>query len=417
MENKVNIVYLLDSLKIGGVQQGSLLQVANLNKDKYATQVWSLRAGKENSALADEFKKQNIPVVYVPVKHYNDSTNILALAKKLKEEKIGLLNTKSFYPNIVGRIAAYAANVPLVIANFHSTYQHQWEEKYIIYERMLREITDTFICVSKSVKTHLQPLLALPEERIKIIYNGIDVKRYTIPIEKNVLREKLKFPKNLPIIGMIGRLSKVKEIPILLDAVPFILKEFPKSLFVLVGDGKERGYLEKLVESKNLKKSVCFLGSRSDVPEILNAIDCVVLPSLVEGFPRVLLEAFASKTPIIATPAGGVPEILRDGINGLLIPFSNPAQLAQAVNKTLFYPDEAKKRSEEAFKNIQKFSLENWVAEIEDIFDSAIARRKEEIFRYQNDTNTLSLASLYFRFFKFRTIFRVNKMMYKIKNE
>lgn len=410
MNKKSNIVYLVDSLKRGGVQQGVLLQVARLDKAKYNVEVWSLRSGGLNWELADAFEEHGIPIALAPVKHYSDRRGIIDLARKLIEHKVDLLNTKSFYPNIVGRIAAYLADTPIVIANYHSTYKHRWTKKYIAYEKTLRWMTDRFVCVSKAARDHLQPLLRLPKEKISIVYNCVDLERYDIDESKEVLRAKIGLPNDCRIVAMIGRLNRVKQIPLLFDAIETIKNEIPDALFLIVGDGEEREALDALVGRKKLRDAVRFLGSRSDVPEILKAVDCLVMPSIVEGFPRVLLEAFASGTPVVATPAGGIPELLVHEKNGLLIPFSDPVSLAKAVVRTLSSPEETQERSRQALEDVREFSLEKWVAQTEELFDPFIAAHEQEMRHFGVHHREPSDLALSLRYLSFRLLFSTRRL-------
>lgn len=413
MEDKTKIVFLLDSLKRGGVQNGVLLQSSNIDKTKYDIEVWALRSNDQNWEYASAFKEQAVSISPVPVKHYTDTKGIIKLAEKLSKEKIVILNTESFYPNIVGRIAAYLAETPIVIVNYHSTYKHRWNPKYIAYEKMLRDITDNFVCVSGAVEDYLTPLLNLPKNKLYKLYNCVDIEKYIINEPKNSIREKLSLPLDTPIVAMIGRLTKVKNIPLLFKALPEIKKEIPNIKAVLVGDGEDRQQLEKEVDEKNLRDTVIFMGSREDVPMILNAVDCIALPSEVEGFPRVLLEAFAAKTPLIATPAGGIAEILKDGINGLLIPFSDSQSLADAVKKTLLEKEDTLKRCEMAFDDVQEFSLKNWINQTEELFDKLIDQNKSEIEKYLNTEKQISNLSMKIKLLKFRAKFNLHRFFYK----
>jgi glycosyltransferase involved in cell wall biosynthesis len=400
------IVYLLEGLKYGGVQQGVLMQASRLDREKYDVEVWSLRSGKSNSELAPEFERRGIKVGLTPVGHYNDQAGIFGLARRLQEEQIDLLATQSFYPNMIGRIAARIAQTPVVIAHYHSTYDHHWNRTMVLYERILMRDTQAFICVSKAVKEYLQNLIGLPEDRTRIVHNCVDVKRFDLGRDRKELRKKLDLPQDVPIIAMVGRLTQVKDIPTFIKAIPFVRMEYPKALFLLVGDGEDREELHNLVGLSALSKAIRFLGARQDVPEILNAVDCVALPSLVEGFPRVLLECFASRTPIVATPAGGVTELLRHGQNGLQIPFSDPESLAQAVLRTLRAPEETAGRCAKAFRDVQAFDQANWIRKTEKIFDRLIAEQADQIDERKRSTVPASGFKMRCRLFGFRWQYR-----------
>jgi len=399
MSPPIHLVYLLQNLNRGGVQVGALLQIPRLNKTKYRVEAWTLRCGRGHKELAAEFEQQGITVRETPVESLGDKRGILDLSRRLIRERVCLLNTKSFYANIVGRVAARIAQTPAVVANYHHPYDHHWKLKYIACERMVRDCTQTFICVSRWVKGYLQPLLGLPEERIEVLYNGFDVERYNLDRPKEELRAALQLPARVPIIVLVARLVAAKDIPTFLRAVPHIARAIPNVCCLVVGDGDQRKALTALAAELRLGNAVQFLGSRGDVPEILNAVDCLVLPSLTEGFGRVIVEAFASRTPVVATPAGGVTEIVEDGKNGLLVPFSDPERLAQAVVRTLSSPEETRRRCDQAFRDVRQFDLKTWVEKTEAIFDRAIRNRRGEIEAYLDAPvpSSFSLSAGYYR--------------------
>ncbi|MBI1784854.1 glycosyltransferase, partial [Candidatus Sumerlaeota bacterium] len=271
---KTRVLFLLESLARGGVQQGILLKAPRLDNAKYETQVWALRDKKKHWEMGEDFARAGISVMSVPVRHLGDSRGIIALARKLREEKIELINTRSFLPNLIGRLAATLAGVPIKIANYHHTYAHRWNAKYLACERLLRGETNAFVCVSDAVRQYLEPLLDLPSPKIKVIYNGLDTGKYQIETTKRALREKLGLPLNCPIVANIGRLTAVKDVPTFIASIPAISARIPEALFLIVGDGDERPALEAQVRQQNLHERIRFLGSREDVPEILHAADC-----------------------------------------------------------------------------------------------------------------------------------------------
>jgi len=181
----------------------------------------------------------------------------------------------------------------------------------------------------------------------------------------------------------------------------------PEALFAIAGHGAERPRLEKLVEEGALSKSVRFMGSRKDVAEILNAADCLVLVSVTEGFPRVVAEAFAAGAPVVCTPAPGTLDIVREGENGLVVPFRDPASVARAILRTLRFPAETAQRRERARRDVRKHDLDTWVRGAERVFDRAIAARGERLAAYLADAALPSPLTLHWRFRMFRLALRL----------
>lgn len=408
-------VCLLDGLKYGGVQTGALLQLPLLDTSRFQPEVWTLRTSGPNMELAASFRAKNIPVAEVPVRHYRDRKGILALAARLSRERVVLLDANSFYPNIVGRLAAALAGVPVIVANYHHTYEHKWNAKFILYEKMLRKHTEAFVCVSRSVRDTVQPLLNLPKHKTYVLYNGIDLAAYQSGASKTETRRVLGLPEQVPIVTVVGRLTRVKNVSSLIAAVPHIQKHVPGVLVLVIGDGEEREPLQQQVEREGLQSAVRFLGSREEIPQFLRAVDCLVLPSLAEGFGRVVVEGFAGGTPVVATNVGGVREIVRDGENGLLVPVSNPAKLAEAVCRTLTRPDETRKRVDQAYRDVQAFGLQNWVEKKQEIFQTSIESRREAIARFLGPAARPGTSFSLWRYAEFRIMFELNRLVEAMK--
>ena len=409
MSEPVNTVILVDSLKPEGVQKGVLLQAPRFDRERFAVRVWALRSGGKSLELTGEFEKSRIPVESVPVGHFNDRKGIVALARKLAEERIGLLNTRSFYPNIIGRVAARLVHVPATVVHYHSTYAHQWGPKIIPYEYLLRESTDAFVCVSQAVHDYVQPLLRLPKARTHIIHNSVDVSEFAHLPEKQWARAFLKLPTEAPVIAAVGRLTQVKDLQAFIRAVPRILDRIKNAVFVLVGEGEDHGKILNLIRIYGLTRSVLLLGPCADMPCVLSAADCVVVPSLVEGFPRIVLECFASRTPVVATPAGGTPEILRDGENALSIPFSSSDAIAAAVIRTLLSPEETRKRCECALRDVQAYDVDDWVRKTQEVFAEAATRHRPEIATRRSAAPALNPLKLQWDLAKFRLTMRMTR--------
>lgn len=412
-EGRVRVVYLVDSLKRGGVQSGVLLQAQHLDRDKYDLEVWSLRKG--GWELVPELDEIGVRVVAMPVQDYGDREGILAVAERLIERRVALLSTQSFYPNIIGRIAAHVARTPAVIVNYHSNYNHRWTKKFVAWEQVLADDADRFICVSRAVHEALDRHIGLPEERVRVVYNGLDIEAMRIHHTRHEMRSILGLRADVPAIAMIGRLTAVKDVPTLIEAAPAIFAQHPEALILIVGDGEDREALKESVAQQGLTGQINFLGSRGDIAEILHAVDCVVLTSTVEGFPRVIPEAFVARAPVVATPAGGVTEIVDHGRNGLIVPMKNPRALADAVIYTLDDHEATQRRVEAAHDDVQAFGLSRWIEAIEAVTDETIEQRRDEIDALTDpDFAPPSRTALLIRYLKLKFRFHLHRMQVKM---
>jgi glycosyltransferase involved in cell wall biosynthesis len=161
--------------------------------------------------------------------------------------------------------------------------------------------------------------LKVPAERLFYIPNAIDVSALPSAHECEKILQEVGGYFSSSIIGYVGRLSIEKGVTYLIDALAMLKVKQAEVHLLIVGEGKQRAKLQAQVESLGLRQAVKFLGERGDARQIIGALDLLVLPSLTEGLPNVVLEAFAYKTPVVATAVGGVPELVKDGETGWLV--------------------------------------------------------------------------------------------------
>jgi sugar transferase (PEP-CTERM/EpsH1 system associated) len=199
-------------------------------------------------------------------------------------------------------------------------------KKYQIFRRVLNPFIHYWIPVSQELASWLKQTVKIPEAKIKLIYNGIDLNLY-----KPVVRaQKVVFT-----VGTVGRAVPVKNQLMLIQAVELLLKQHPhlqnKLRLIIVGDGELLPKLHAYIDENQLQDNIELLGERNDIYDILKTLDLFVLPSLAEGIALTLLEAMASGLPIIATNVGGNPELIESGVNGQLIPSENTKALADSI--------------------------------------------------------------------------------------
>jgi len=192
---------------------------------------------------------------------------------------------------------------------------------------------------------------------------GIDLSKF--------LSVKTKKP-SIPTITLIGRLAHGKGHEYFLKAAKEIVKKH-KAQFLIVGDGELREEIEQMITQNGLKKHVKMLGHRNDVPQIMASSSMIVIPSLWEGTPRVIPEAFAMKKPVIATPVGGIPDIISDGKTGILVEPRNSHQLAAKINDLIENPKKAQRMAEQAHKSVKEFSADTMVRQIDSQYKHMIA--------------------------------------------
>ncbi|PHS74388.1 MAG: sugar transferase [Porticoccus sp.] len=211
-------------------------------------------------------------------------------------------------------------------------------KKYNLLRRAMQPFVHRYIAVSQDLLQWLKHTVAIPEKKLRQIYNGVDAEKF-LPRQGNAQRGDLTppgfLPENAVVVGTVGRLAEVKNQQLLIEAVGYLLTKRPilrRTLrLVLVGDGPLKLQLVDRVKQLGISDVVWFSGDRNDVPVLMQLMDIFILPSLAEGISNTLLEAMASGLPVIATSVGGNVELVEDGVNGRLVPVNNVSAMANAV--------------------------------------------------------------------------------------
>jgi glycosyltransferase involved in cell wall biosynthesis len=236
---------------------------------------------------------------------------------------------------------------------------------------------DCFIAASEAIR---QMLLGdgIPPERTITVHEGIDVDHVAATPAVN-LHEALFLPHGAPIVGNVAALVPHKGQRYLIDAAHLVVQHAPDTRFVILGEGELREHLEKQVHEHHLEKHVLLPGFRTDVLGCIKAFDLFVMSSVTEGLGTSLLDAMAAARPIVATTAGGIPEIVEDGVNGLLVPPRDARALADAILRALRDADLRGRLGDAGFARVnERFTVERMVAQTAAAYEQIVAQRREE---------------------------------------
>lgn len=290
--------------------------------------------------LAAELRRRGVHVTVLDETKLNSFRIFKQLLTFLRTKPINILHTHRYKENVLGSIAAHFTGTPYVVRTVHGLHEHFTPLKHLkmlIYSRLndltARYCTHRIIAVSSDIRNELRNTYG--SDKIVCIHNAIDVKQIRASTNAVAKKEELRIPNTDRVIGTIARLTPIKGIAHFLEAARTISEQRPDVIFLIVGDGPLRHSLELLSTALSIQKHVRFLGYREDIYDLINIMDIVVLSSLHEGIPSVLLEALTMRKSIVATRVGGIPEVVTDGAGAILIEPSNPAQLAAACLKLL----------------------------------------------------------------------------------
>ncbi len=302
---------------------------------------------------------------------------LLRLRSYLKKNRFHLILTNTMKAHFYGSLAAWLCSTP-VIWRFHDLLSSAdfspWVIKSIIFfgKRFPRKI----LAVSSLTKDYLVKH-GLKQDKIEVIYSGIDHELIEIKNVSKNIKDELKLENQVKLVGCIGRIIPQKGQHSLLQAIPGVIKEYPETFFLIIGDFflKEETYKKELLEmiKKNgIEKSVTFTGFRTDIGDVIRSLDIVVFPSTApESFGLSILEAMALGKPVIATRVGGVWEMIEDRMNGILIEPNHPEQITEQIIHLLSHKEICDRMGQRAQETVmQKFSLKNCIGEMEKAFDS-----------------------------------------------
>ena len=326
----LRVMFVITSMPVGGAETLLVELIRRMDRERFQPELCCL---KYYDVLGEELARE-IPTFTGLLAHKYDVGVLGRLKRLMRQRKIDAVVTvgtggdKMFW----GRLAGWLAGAPVICSSLHSTGLPDHVE---FLNRLLSPLTDAFIAVAESHGCYLAAHEGCPAKKIRVIPNGVDVERFHPRWPDRALQQELGLDANAPVVGIVAALRPEKNHELFLQVAAMVRAKLPAARFLVVGDGPQRATLEKLAENLNITEAVRFLGTRSDVPELLSLMDVLVLTSHMEANPICLLEAMASEKPVVATRVGSVPETVLDGRTGFLVPAGDSEALAQRVLELL----------------------------------------------------------------------------------
>lgn len=285
----------------------------------------------QGGVLEERFRKAADRVAVYPKRHAWDAGLIGRVAGLIREERIELAQTTLFYADVIGAAASRLTGVKAVVS--WEAVTQPYGPLHLAAYRLASKWMTLSVSVSEAIRRRVSEERGVPASKTRAILYGVDTERFR-PLPGGAARRGLGLKGKGPVFGVIARLTEQKGHRFLLEAAASALRVRPDLRFVFAGDGPLRETLEAQARGLGIGDRVRFLGFRSDVPALLAAFDVFVLPSLYEGLPNAVLEAMACGRPVVATAVDGTPEVVEDGVTGLLVPPRDPARLSEALLKT-----------------------------------------------------------------------------------
>lgn len=395
----MRIVYLNHSGKVSGAEISLLTFLKGLRGRK---EIEPILACPAEGALKERAQSIGLPVVDIesfeagftsnPLFFLAYGVRLLRIGKKfasiVKEIKADLIDVNSVRAGLVASVSTLFYKIPTLVHVRDCVPRN----KIGVLTRRIIARRGSMMVANSSYVAHHFALDASMFRRIEVVYNPLDLSAFDPQkVDSDQFRKIFKVNGSYPLLGVVGQISPWKGLADVIRAMPKVLSSFPQARLLVVGEPKfdtasarynNIAYLKELkslVEELNLKKEVIFTGERSDIPEIMKAIDLLILASWEEPFGRALVEAMAMEKPVISTDVGGPTEIVKNGVNGTLISPKNPQGIAQAVIELASNRKKSIEMGRRGRKEVeQRFNTDTYVTKMLNIYKKTLHKRNWE---------------------------------------
>jgi glycosyltransferase involved in cell wall biosynthesis len=322
-----------------------------------------------------ELADKGLTLKHIPRLAMIDPIFLLRMVRLMRLDPPQIVHTHLFKSDFHGRLAARLAGVPVVVSTLHNN-DSCAKNRILgrIYGATAR-FADRLIAVSPEVREYHLDKTGVPASKIMVIENGVDVAAFSgHEVGAKAVRAEFGIAPTAPLFGIIGRLKPQKDLPTFLLAAVEILRQQSDARFLVVGDGPLREELETQAKELDLFPALIFTGMRKDISAIMTALDVLVLSSLWEGLPIILLEAMAAARPVVSTAVDGVRSVVLPDESALLVNTGSPASLADACVKLARDPALRQKLGSSGLKRVADFySLDAMIDRISKLYEELLS--------------------------------------------
>jgi glycosyltransferase involved in cell wall biosynthesis len=330
--------------------------------------------------IAEEINKMGVPVKRLPRLGRIDPLLLWRMWREIRRERPHVVHTHLFKSDFHGRLAARLAGVPVVVSTLHNC--HNWARNPVLGRTygLTARFADEIIAVSEEVREHAVRYAHLDEKKVTTIPNAIPIERFKDAKALGpAIRREFGIPFDVPVLGIVARLTEQKDHENFLRAAGIISEAAPGTRFLIAGEGPLRASLADLAATLDLAEVVTFTGARADIPAVYGAMDILVFSSRWEGLPVAMLEGMASCLPVVATEVGGIPGVLEHGVSGIIVPPSDPGSLASACLKLINNPILGQQMGAAGYAHVKAhYSIDAMVDATSRLYQSLLRKAKVE---------------------------------------
>lgn len=369
----INIMQCRSTYTTGGGPDKTVLLIAEkADPGRFRHVLMYMRGINDtNFQIGDWARAKGLAIHEVPEYKKIDFDNLKRIHNLIKKYEIDIVHTRDHKTCVVGYLATllHPKVKRLFTAHLWQDYD-SWKMKFYTWLNLkILKRYNKIIAVSNALKKFMVER-GIPEDKITVIHNAIDVDVWKKENASADIRKELNLPDGSKVVGVVGRLRYEKDLPTTLKVAQKVIQEKPETYFLIVGDGPDRGALEQQAQQMNLSAKVLFLGFRKDTVSVYAALDVFLSTARIEGTPNTALEAMAMGVPVIYTRVGGVGEIIQDGHDGLLFEVGDAQGISAAVLSLLNDEAKALKIRENARESVcYKFSFANRLKRVEAVYE------------------------------------------------
>lgn len=369
------IMHAIDTGGSGGAETVFSSVAASLDPARFS----SVSVARPGGWLESRMNTLDLDSKFTEAKGSWNLSYLRFLTRTIRKNRVDLVHSHLLGSNVYCAIASLLTHRPM-IAVFHGA--HDLSDMGIGGRRKISivdKIAAAIVVVSEDLKTEIVDAGFSRPEKIRVIYNGVDLRQYR-PQKDLSFRVRLGMTEDDPLIGAVGNIRQPKAYDVLIDTTRLLADRFPTLKVVIAGDGNTdlAGELKDKVNQLGIEDRLIFLGHVPDCNRLYNNLDAYVTCSRSEGFSMTCVEAMACGVPVVATRSGGPQEIIDDRITGLLVEKDNPEDLAGALESTLSDPDSSRTRAANAMDVVRrKFCNETMVRDYERLYDEIFARTSQ----------------------------------------
>jgi sugar transferase (PEP-CTERM/EpsH1 system associated) len=376
-KDKLLVAHIVYRFDVGGLENGVVNLINHFPEERYRHAIICLT---EYTDFFKRINKSDVNIYALHKKQGKDLMFYLRLWKLLRRIKPDFTHTRNI-GTIDAGVIAFLAGVKYRVHGEHGRDMYDVDgsnKKYQKLRRLCSPFINKFIALSKDLETWLLDDVHISPDKVIQLYNGVDTEKFSLADKRrneDLLPSHWRDISERVVFGTVGRMEPIKDQLTLVSAFSVMIEKSPgareKARLVLVGDGQLKEQCEKIAEDNGIADLVWFAGKRNDVANLLNIMDCFVLPSRAEGISNTILESMSCSLPVIATAVGGNVELVEDATTGYLVPAEQPESMAEAMANYIVDSKLRQRHGEAGRARVEKmFSMKAMISKYKEIYDS-----------------------------------------------